>query len=48
MLESNWKSGSANVDMPMRDGDDDRPLVLCHIAFMKGTYFRNFFGGRGW
>lgn len=26
MLESNWKSGSANVDMPMRDGDDDRPV----------------------
>lgn len=43
MLESNWKSGSANVDMPMRDGDDDRPVGVVSYSFYEGNLLLNFF-----
>lgn len=47
MLESNWKSGSANVDMPMRDGDDDRPVGGVPYSLYEGNLLLNFFWRKG-
>lgn len=47
MLESNWKSGSAIVDMPMRDGDDDRPVGVVTYCFYEGNLLLNFFWMKG-
>lgn len=47
MLESNWKSWSANVDMPMRDGDDDRPVGGVSYSFYEGNLLLNFFWRKG-
>lgn len=47
MLESNWKSGSANVYMPMRDGDDDRPVGGVSYSFYEGNLLLNFFWRKG-
>lgn len=48
MLVSNWKSGSANVDMPMRDGDDDRPVGVVSNSFYEGNLLLNFLWRKGW